>query len=190
MIQAERNKFGLGKNSALYSLYYSSVDVVIQHGHAKLRINDFRNIYVWPYEKSYWTTNLSWVCFLFWILYPSQIVHSVENSRWKVYCFSTSRFGLIRKVNLYWSRDTLFTPTVCYLEEGGEGNGKRFLFWTCTLSYLTFKRGRPEAVEKQLRLQTHVLKPVEAATFVTDESMADEGALLWSVRWNENENLS
>ena len=39
-------------------------------------------------------------------------------------------------------------------------------------------------------LRTHLLKPVEAATFVKDESMADEGALLWSVRWMKPETLS
>ena len=39
-------------------------------------------------------------------------------------------------------------------------------------------------------LKTHLLKPMEAATFVKDESMADERALLWSVRWSKNETLS
>ena len=39
-------------------------------------------------------------------------------------------------------------------------------------------------------LKTYLLKPVETATFVKDESMADERALLRSVRWSKNETLS
>ena len=45
-------------------------------------------------------------------------------------------------------------------------------------------------VNTNYALKTHLLKPMEAATFVKDESMDDERALLRSVRWSRNETLS
>ena len=53
-----------------------------------------------------------------------------------------------------------------------------------------FKAGVMRPADNKSTLKTHLLKSVEAATFVEGGSIADGGALLWSVKWSKNEDFS
>ena len=55
---------------------------------------------------------------------------------------------------------------------------------------LLLKEGVPRPANNTSGLKTHLLKPLEGAAFVEDECMTDKSALLWSVRWSNNETLT